>query len=350
MSSKTPASRTADGLYAHPFSRSYWRDAAAEFRNTRTLIFAALMIALRVAFKTLKIPVGPYLDINTAFLINALGAMSFGPVVAVAAAAVTDTLGCLLFPSGPYFFPFIFTEIAGSLIFALFLYRARITVWRVVLARFSVVFLVNLVLQTPIMSLYYAMVLGKSYAWIDYPRIIKNLALFPFEALVLVFFLHAAMPPLERLRVMRSRSESLIFTRRGIAGLVALSLLSAGIFFGGSTWLHNNVSLSAGYTAEERRDANESARERVLAQDPSLAAGDTVAVVESAYRPFLSGRTVWTVAVYTLDPARTDGKTPADYLGLSKSKAAADASLTRQATVRIETDAAGTVLSYGPQE
>ena len=36
-------------LYAHPFCRDYWRDAAAEFKDTRVLIFAALMIALRVA-------------------------------------------------------------------------------------------------------------------------------------------------------------------------------------------------------------------------------------------------------------------------------------------------------------
>ena len=101
-------SKTSTSLFPHPFSRAYWRTALAEFRNTRVLIFAALMIALRVIFKTVSIPIGMDLRINTAFLINAFGAMVFGPVVAIAAAAITDTLGCLLFPTGPYFFPFIF--------------------------------------------------------------------------------------------------------------------------------------------------------------------------------------------------------------------------------------------------
>ena len=44
-------------LYATPFSKAYWRDAAAELRDTRMLVFAALMIALRVALKSLGIPI-----------------------------------------------------------------------------------------------------------------------------------------------------------------------------------------------------------------------------------------------------------------------------------------------------
>ena len=35
--------------YAHPFSVAYWRTAAAEVRDLRKLVFAALMIALCIA-------------------------------------------------------------------------------------------------------------------------------------------------------------------------------------------------------------------------------------------------------------------------------------------------------------
>ena len=338
-------------LYAHPFCREYWRDAASEFRNTRTLIFAALMIALRVVFKQIRIPVGPYLDINTAFLVNALGAMSFGPVVSIAAAAITDTLGALLFPTGPYFFPFILTEIAGSLLFALFFYRARITVTRVVLARFSVVFLVNLVLQTPIMALYYQMMLGKSYAWIDAPRIIKNLALFPFESLALVLFFRAAMPPLEREHVIRSKSEDLNLTRKGIISLVCLSLAGAAVFAAGSIYLHNQVSLSASYTAEERTEANLNCQEIVKAQDPELKDREIAAVVESAYSPFLSGQITWNVAVYEVkaEELAQKGEDFEGFAGYSKSKAAKDPALERLYTAEIVTDGAGNTLSFKKQ-
>ena len=75
-------------LYPNPCSKAYWRDAALELKDTRMLVFAALMIALRVALKSLGIPIAADLRINVAFFINALGAMVFGPVVAVLAAAV----------------------------------------------------------------------------------------------------------------------------------------------------------------------------------------------------------------------------------------------------------------------
>ena len=344
--------RSSDRLYDHPFSREYWKDAAAEFRNVRTLVFAALMIALRVVFKAVKIPIGPYLDINTAFLVNALGAMTFGPVVAIAAAAITDTLGAVLFPSGPYFFPFIFVEIAGSLIFSLFLYRTRVTVLRVVLSRFCISFFVNLVLQTPIMILYYNMYLGGGYAWIDLPRIIKNLVLFPFEALVLVFFLRYAMPPLERMRLLKSRSAGLMLNRKEVIRIVALALASAAVFAGGSIYLHNSVSLSASYTPAQRLEANRSCLSHVLEEDPALFEKDTAAIVESAYSPFLSGETSWTVAVYKMDLEVLAGedKTVDTVMGYSKSKAAKDPALTRLYTAEMKTGGDGTLISFEKRE
>ena len=42
-------------LYSHPFSKAYWRDAAAELKDTHMLVFAALMIALRLVMKQLFI-------------------------------------------------------------------------------------------------------------------------------------------------------------------------------------------------------------------------------------------------------------------------------------------------------
>ena len=40
-------------VYKTPFSKGYWRDAVMELKDTKMLVFAALIIALRVALKTL---------------------------------------------------------------------------------------------------------------------------------------------------------------------------------------------------------------------------------------------------------------------------------------------------------
>ncbi len=347
MSGKDPSSRPSC------FTAAYWRRAAAEFRDPKVLVFAALMIALRVIFKAVSIPIAADLRINTAFLVNAFGAMVFGPVVAAVSAAVTDTLGCILFPTGPYFFPFIFIEIAGSVIFALFLYRTRITVAKVILSRFCIDFFVNIVLNTPIMMLYYDVMLGKYYAPLDLLRIVKNLALFPLESVVLAVFLRATVPPLKRLGYVVSDVTALRFNKRNIALLAALTLFGAGCVGGYYVYHYNNTSLSASYTAAERLERNSALGEAVLSRHGDWSAGDTVTVVESAMGRFGTDEVTYACAVYRADTeaiaqrAAAGGADLAAVRGYSKSKARRDECLSLLLEVEAVLDQrTGEVLSY----
>ena len=230
--------KSTDKLFDTPWSREYWRLASAEFRNTKMLVFAALMIALRVALKSLNIPVAADLRIGIGFLVNAFGAMTFGPVVAVAAAAVSDTLGAILFPTGMYFFPFIFIEIAGSLIFALFFYRTRITVTKIIWSRFCIDFFVNIVLQTPVMYLYYQMMLGKNYRIFNLERVIKNLVMLPIESVLLTLFIGAVVPAVRGLGLVRSEIADLRFSRRNVIALVIM--VAAGAAAVAAYVMHTN--------------------------------------------------------------------------------------------------------------
>ena len=88
--------------YPSPLSKSYWKDAAAELKDTKMLVVTALMVALRIVLKPLAIPLGPQLSIQTAMLATALGAMIFGPVMAIPAAMISDTVGFMIYPTGEY--------------------------------------------------------------------------------------------------------------------------------------------------------------------------------------------------------------------------------------------------------
>ena len=223
------SAKESAALFGTPFSKAYWRQAASEFRHLKMLLFAALMIALRVALKSVSIPITADLKIGVGFFINAFGSMVYGPVVAIAGAAITDTLGALLFPSGPYFPLFLITEIAGSLVFALFLYRAEVTALRVILSRFCINFFVNIVLQTPIMMAYYQIMLGKSYKVFHLPRIIKNLVMFPIESVLLILFLRLVIPPMTQLGQLPRGMNRLEFTRKNILALAALTLVGVAV-------------------------------------------------------------------------------------------------------------------------
>jgi ECF transporter S component (folate family) len=338
----------SEQLYSTPFSKAYWRDAAAELKDIRVLVIAAMLIALRVALKSLGIPIAADLKINIAFFVNAYGAMIFGPVVAALAAAVSDTLGCIIFPQGVYFFPFIFIEIAGSVTFALFLYRSKVTGLRALLSRFCICFFVNIVLNTPIYALYNQIIYGRNYDWLHLPRIIKNMALFPVEAILLTMFLQL-MEPLTRLlrknKICRAEMAELKFTKKSIAIMVALVLVSAGL----TTWYsidhYNTTSLSASYTTDERVLANKGADLMVKEKSDDWDDVTTVTVVESVFPKFMDDHLTYTVAVYTVKEG-AEGNMDGLWK-LSKSKAAKheDLSFVARYTIVVnkETD---TIVSF----
>lgn len=221
-------SLSSDQLYRTPFSGRYWKDAASQLFNVRILCVTAILIALRVVLKSLQFPVGPELNVQIGFFVNALGATIFGPVVAVVAAAITDTFGCIFFPVGPYFFPFIFVEIAGSLIFALLLWRTKLSATRIIISRFLVVAVCNFILNPSLLIWYYQIFYnGKAYEFITMPRVMKNLALFPVEALLLVIFLGALITILAKLHIVPKAQDSVIkLTKKHIALLTVLFIFA----------------------------------------------------------------------------------------------------------------------------
>ena len=355
-------SQKTNKLYPHPFSKAYWRDAAAELKDTHMLVFAALMIALRLVMKQISIPITPFLRINVAYFVNALGAMVFGPVFAMICAAVTDVLGYIIRPDGVYFLPFILTEIGGSLVFALFLYRAKITPARVMLSRFTINLVINVLLQTPIMMWYYALYMGgKQYTFaMAVPGMIKNILMFPIESVLLSLFLGIMLPITCRLGLTYTGVEAkqdLKFSKKQLVSLALLFVVGVGCVFGYLGYYYKNNSLSASYTAEQRYEENTRMTEAVLPavslSVPSADADNTVTIVESAYKKFLTNEVTYSVAVYTVnEEALQDYDKDLETIrGLSKSKAKAvseDGVMEKIGTAQVVMNTkTGEILSLG---
>ena len=55
---------TASATLPPILSREYWRVAVSKLRDTRTLVYAALIIALRIVVKAFRIPIAPGLNIT----------------------------------------------------------------------------------------------------------------------------------------------------------------------------------------------------------------------------------------------------------------------------------------------
>lgn len=108
-------------IFQSPFSPAYWRTAAQEMKNYRSLVFSALMIAACIVLSHCTIRVGEGLSVSVTFLARALCSLVCGPVMVILFGAAEDTLSFFLSSGGyPYFPGYMLTTISGCLIYALF--------------------------------------------------------------------------------------------------------------------------------------------------------------------------------------------------------------------------------------
>ena len=336
-------------LYPHPFSKAYWRDAAAEMKDTRMLVITALMVALRIALKPFAIYIGPQMAIQTATLATALGAMIFGPIVAIPAAMISDTIGFMIFPTGDYFLPFMLTEIASTMIYALCFYRAKPNATRVMIARFMICFLVNVVLQQLIFAWQYTYMGNPDKAKDSIlgitaiARIFKNLFFFPIETVVITLFLKVLLPITTRAKLTYGGSKGLDFSKKQVAALVLLVVIGAGSAVGYLDYYYNNNSITKDYSAQEVIEYNHLVHDIIVDQE-DVSAENTVAVIEYATKPFFGSETTYDVALYQAK----EGASITDAMwSYKKTPASKDENLIRVATVTIVTDnKTGDVLSF----
>ena len=303
MSTRTKST----ALYSHPFSKAYWKDAAAELKDVRMLAITALLIALRIVLKPLAIPLGPQLSIQTAMLATALGAMIYGPVMAIPAAMISDTIGFMIYPTGEYFLPFMLTEIASTMIYALFLYRAKTNPTRVMLSRFFICFLVNVVLQQFIYAWWYAYIGNPESAKesilgiMTVTRIFKNLAMFPLESVVLTLFLKLLLPITQRMKLTYGGEADMKIGKKQIITLVCLCLVGVLSATGYLAHRYSTSSRSADYKAEQRVEMNHAMADAVLEHTDDWDGETVVCIVDSERRGLFQTEAEFAVSVYILD-------------------------------------------------
>ena len=296
-------------VYPSPFHKAYWKDALSELKDTKMLVVTALMIALRVALKPLAIPLGPQLSIQTAMLATALGAMIYGPVLAIPAAIISDTVGFMLWPTGDYFLPFVLTEIGSTMIYALFLYRSKPTPTRVMLSRFCICFFINVVLQQFIYAWWYSYIGNPEEAKesilgiMTLTRILKNVAMFPIESVVLTLFLKLLVPITQRMGLTYGGESHMGFTKKQVLTLIALCLVGVVTATGYLLHRYSNTSRSADYTDKQRPQINQAMTQLVLDKTDDWDSETVVCIVDSAFRPMFKSETDYTVSVYVLDEA-----------------------------------------------
>lgn len=182
-------------LFKSPLSKQYWLSAAKEAKNLRALTFTALMIALHILLGMMYIPVSENLRVVFGFVATSIVGLVCGPIMGLAAGAISDTVAYIIAPSGVYFPGYMISTMLSFFVFGLFFYRQKITLWRIIIAKFIVTYGINVALGT----LWSSMLFGKGYMYYLTKSLIKNTILFPIEIIMLFVLLKALTPALERM-------------------------------------------------------------------------------------------------------------------------------------------------------
>lgn len=185
----------------------YWKTAAGSFKSVRMLAVCAMFIALRIAIGAVFIPVGENLRVYFTYAVTALGASIYGPLMALAEGFISDILGYFIAPSGGFFPGYTLSAMLGSVTYALFFYRQRLSVLRIFLCRLTV----NLLINVLIGSIWSAMLMGKAYYYYLTKSILKNLLLLPAETVVMYVVFRTMTPLLERMKLVQPQGKGIPF-------------------------------------------------------------------------------------------------------------------------------------------
>ena len=162
--------------------REQFVSSARALRSTRTLTTAGILLAIQMVLSSYgTIEVTDSLKISLSHLALAPTAVFFGPVVAGMQGALSDILGFLLKPTGPYFPGFTLSALLGGVIYGLMFYRTERRLWQIVLARLLIVVLINIGLNTVFLTMLY----GPSRLATLPLRAFKNIIQLPIDCVLL---------------------------------------------------------------------------------------------------------------------------------------------------------------------
>lgn len=153
-------------------------------RKVRTLCYLSLLIALGIVLDlTSGIYITPEIKITFSFLATAVCGALLGPVPAMLCGGLVDVLMWVIKPAGAYFPGYTLSGMLTGLIFGLFLYKAAgKKIWILAPAsRLCVNVFVHILLNT----CWSVIFTGKGYMVLLAGRIIKNIAAWPVEAILL---------------------------------------------------------------------------------------------------------------------------------------------------------------------
>ena len=169
-------------------------DSCKELKSVRTITTMAMLAAIAVILGMFSIELGQFIRIGFSSIPNGIVAYLFGPVVGGIFAGTLDVL--------TFFLPLTLVTILAGLLYGIMYYKKPITIGRVLVTKFIVMLICNVILNTLCLSVLY----GKGFFVLVGPRIIKNLIMWPIDSIIF-FTITKALERIGAFQIIGRRQE-----------------------------------------------------------------------------------------------------------------------------------------------
>ncbi len=176
------------------FTKEYWHSSFSKLRSTKYLAIIAAMVAMKTVLSFFSIPISESLRITLGWLLTSIEGAVLGPGAAAVSGAVTDIVSFMVKPTGPFFIGYTLSAMLGPLVYGLYFYRQKITLPRIILAKATVNYVVNVLIG----SIWSAVLYSKGYIFYFMRSIVKNTTMLPIEIALIWLMFKAVGPYLER--------------------------------------------------------------------------------------------------------------------------------------------------------
>ncbi len=193
---------------------SIFSSSARNLKDLRTLTTVGMLLAMAIAIRSLAIQITPDLRLVFTFIPMCVIGMLYGPVVCGMSTLALDLIGFIIdnkYVRG-YSPQLALVVVLSGVIYGLFLYRDKVKMINIIIARTLVVLICNICLNSYFL---YTLYINKDFSvfsgdeksweifttwlWTSF-RLPKNLAELPLDLIILVVVLPAAMTAYKRVR------------------------------------------------------------------------------------------------------------------------------------------------------
>lgn len=182
-------------LYPHPFNINYWRTANKEMKSVKNLVLMSILIALQVIAHLITLPSGfGDLGLSLGYLFIAINCMFFGPVNGLIIGFIGDNIGYLIAPTGTYFFGYTLSAMLAAFVYGLCFYKTKISFTKVLISRFIVNLLINVLLGTLWIAIMYGFTFEQALNSLIYIYLPKNIFYLIPQSIVLFLVLKYTIP------------------------------------------------------------------------------------------------------------------------------------------------------------